>query len=276
MRKIAILISAVLMCSLLAVSAMGNQELKADEILARARFGGELKGEGSLITSLRFDIEEVNTEITISNSFVAFSKRTEEGTEFLLFYFLDAGYNTGSILLMKTEQEETRQWYYSPEWELLRELDVQAQEQGLAGSNISFQNLGGYEFEDSYTAELTGDDSITIGEAVRPVYVLSLTAKPETETDFPTATMWVDKEDFFVLRMENANPAGNTVQLVEVLALAEFGGKTTVDQLINKDLLEEKSTTITFLERKQPDEEFPESLFDPENLPSFDPAMYGY
>jgi len=271
MRKIAVFISTVLMCSLFVVSAMGNQELKADEILARARFGVGPKGEGSLITSLRQDIE-VSAETTISNSFVTFSKRTEEGTEFWLLYFLDVG---TYILPIKTEQGTTKMWSYLPEWELLRELDVQAQGQGLAGSTILFQNQGGPEFADNYTAELTGENSITIGEAVRPVYVLSLTAKPETEPDFPTATIWVDKEDFFVLRMENANPAGNTVQLVEVLALGEFEGKTMVNQIIEKYLSESKSTTTTFLERKRPDEEFPDSLFDPENLATFDPTRYG-
>jgi len=276
MKRVELLVSTLLLCVLFVGSVVFAEELTGEEIIARARFGGELKSEGSLITTFRLESKKTDGTTT-ANSFVGFSKRTEEGTEFLLLYFLDVGYNSGSILLMETpEQETTRQWYYSPEWDLLRELDVETQGQSFAGSTLSFQNLGGYNLERHYTAEVIGNERLVVGETERMAYVLSLSARPQEQLDFPTAEMWVDKETFFVLRMQNINPAGEVGQTVEVLALGEFEGAVTVDQLINGDCLNGSSTTITFLERRRPEDEFLDELFDSENLALFDPAEYGF
>lgn len=261
---------------LLVGSAAFAEELTGEEILTRAKFGGELRSEGSLITTFRLE-SNTTDGITTADSFVGFSKRTKEGTEFLLLYFLDVGYNSGSILLMETpEQGTTRQWYYSPEWDLLRELDVETQSNSFAGSTLSFQNLGGYDLVGHYTAKVTGNERLIVGETERMAYVLSLAARPQEELDFPTANMWVDKETFFVLRMRNINSAGEVGQTVEVLALGEFEGAVTVNQLLNSDCLDGSSTTITFLERRQPEDEFPDDFFSSENLTLFNPAEYGF
>ncbi len=276
MKRVELLITTLLLCVLLVGSAAFAEELTGEEILARAKFGGELRSKGSLITTFR--LESSTTDgITTADSFVGFSKRTKEGTEFLLLYFLDVGYNSGSILLMETpEQGTTRQWYYSPEWDLLRELDVETQSKSFAGSTLSFQNLGGYDLVGHYTAKVTGNERLIVGETERMAYVLSLAARPQEELDFPTANMWVDKETFFVLRMRNINSAGEVGQTVEVLALGEFEGAVTVDQLINSDCVNGSSTTITFLERRQPEDEFPDDFFSLENLALFNPAEYGF
>jgi hypothetical protein len=261
---------------LLVGSAAFAEELTGEEILTRAKFGGELRSEGSLITTFRLE-SNTTDGITTADSFVGFSKRTKEGTEFLLLYFLDVGYNSGSILLMETpEQGTTRQWYYSPEWDLLRELDVETQSKSFAGSTLSFQNLGGYDLVGHYTAKVTGNERLIVGETERMAYVLSLAARPQEELDFPTANMWVDKETFFVLRMRNINSAGEVGQTVEVLALGEFEGAVTVNQLLNSDCLDGSSTTITFLERRQPEDEFPDDFFSSENLTLFNHAEYGF
>ncbi len=276
MKRLESLISSLLLCVLLVGSTAFAEELAGEEILARAKFGGELRSEGSLITTFRLESKTADGTTT-ANSFVGFSKRTKEGTESLLLYFLDVGYNSGSILLMETpEQGTTRQWYYSPEWDLLRELDVQAQGQSFAGSTLSFQNLGGYDLESHYTAEVIANEQLLVGEAERMAHVLALSARPEKKLDFPTAKMWVDKETFFVLRMRNINSAGDVGQTVEVLALGELEGAVTVDQLINSDCVNGSSTTITFLERRQPEDEFPDDFFSSENLALFDPAEHGF
>lgn len=276
MKRVELLVTTLLLCMLLVGSAAFAEELTGEEILARAKFGGELRSEGSLITTFRLE-SNTTDGITTANSFVGFSKRTKEGTEFLLLYFLDVGYNSGSILLMETpEQGTTRQWYYSPEWDLLRELDVETQSKSFAGSTLSFQNLGGYDLVGHYTAKVTGNERLIVGETERMAYVLSLAARPQEELDFPTANMWVDKETFFVLRMRNINSAGEVGQTVEVLALGEFEGAVTVNQLLNSDCLDGSSTTITFLERRQPEDEFPDDFFSSENLALFNPAEYGF
>ena len=78
-----------------------------------------------------------------------------------------------------------------------------------------------------------------------------------------------------MLRTENYNAEGNLEWMMEVTKLGEFEGKVTVDQMIASNVLDESSTTITFLERVRPEEELSDSAFDPENLASFDPTIYG-
>ncbi len=276
MKRVELLVSTLLLCVLFVGSAAFAEELTGEEILARAKFGGELKSEGSLIITFRSE-SKTTDGTTTADSFVGFSKRTEEGTEFLLLYFLDVGYNSGSILLMETpEQETTRQWYYSPEWDLLRELDVETQGQSFGGSTFSFQDLGGYDLEGYYTAEVIGNERLVVGEAERMAYVLPLSAKPQEELDFPTAKMWIDKETFFVLRVQKINPGEEVEQTVyEVLALGEFDGAATVDHWLEY-AGNGSPRTIIILERRRPEDEFLDEVFDSENLVLFDPAEYGF
>ncbi|MCK4393234.1 outer membrane lipoprotein-sorting protein, partial [Candidatus Bipolaricaulota bacterium] len=76
-------------------------------------------------------------------------------------------------------------------------------------------------------------------------------------------------------KSEDYNETGNLEKTMEVLKLGEFEGSATAYQIIAKDVLEGSSTTITFWERRRPDEEISDDTFDAENLDSFDPTVYG-
>ena len=166
-------------------------------------------------------------------------------------------------------------WLYLPALGMAKELVAEQQEQSFAGSTFSYQDVGSRDMEDKYDAELIGEETLVVGDESRLVYILALTAKPDAEIDYPTAKMWVDKEGFFMLRTENYNAEGNLEWMMKVTKLGEFEGKVTADQMIASNVLDESSTTITFLERVRPEEELSDSAFDPENLASFDPAIYG-
>lgn len=167
-------------------------------------------------------------------------------------------------------------WLYLPALGMAKELVAEQQEQSFAGSTFSYKDVGSREMGDKYNAQLSSEDTVTIDGEDHSVYVLALTAKPDSDADYPTGKMWVDKEGFIMLKSEDYNESGNLELSMEVAKLGEFEGEVIADQMVSTNVLDGSSTTITFLERKRPEGEFSEDLFDPENLASFDPAEYGF
>jgi hypothetical protein len=277
MKNKKLLLVALLALALLygAVTVVG-EELNGNEILTCVDQEAQFLSEGSMITTLQFE-NEYSDGTTSANRFASLSKQVEGGAKYSLIYFVEPEDVEGTIFLsvQPDPDEDSRMWLYLPALGMVKELVAEQQEQSFAGSTFSYQDVGSRDMEDKYDAELIGEETLVVGDESRLVYVLALTAKPDTDTDYPTAKMWVDKEGFFMLRTENYNAEGNLERMMEVTKLGEFEGKVTADQMIASNVLDGSSTTITFLERVRPEEELSDSAFDPENLASFDPTIYG-
>ena len=267
------LLALALLCG--AVTVVG-EELNGNEILTCVDQEAQFLSEGSMITTLQFE-NEYSDGTTSANRFASLSKQVEGGAKYSLIYFVEPEDVEGTIFLsvQPDPDEDSRMWLYLPALGMVKELVAEQQEQSFAGSTFSYQDVGSRDMEDKYDAELIGEETLVVGDESRLVYVLALTAKPDTDTDYPTAKMWVDKEGFFMLRTENYNAEGNLERMMEVTKLGEFEGKVTADQMIASNVLDGSSTTITFFERVRPEEELSDSVFDSENLASFDPTIYG-
>jgi len=277
MKNKKLLSVALLTLALLwSVVAVMGEELSGNEILTRVDQEAQFLSEGSMITTLQFE-NEYGDGTTSANRFASLSKQMEEGAKYSLIYFVEPEDDKGTIFLSVKPgpDEDSRMWLYLPALGMSKELVAEEQEQSFAGSTFSFQDVGSRDMEDKYDAELIGEETLVLGDESRFVYILALTAKPDADTDYPTAKMWIDKEGFLMLRTENYNAEGNLEWMMEVTKLGEFEGKVTADQMIASNVLDESSTTITFLERVRPEEELSDFAFDPENLTSFDPAIYG-
>jgi outer membrane lipoprotein-sorting protein len=105
--------------------------------------------------------------------------------------------------------------------------------------------------------------------------VLNLTAKPDADVDYPTQKLWVSKDFWTSLKGESYNEDGKLEITMEVVKLGEFEGNVVADEMFSKNVIEGNSTRMIFLERKRPASEFPDSVFDADNLTTFDPAAYG-
>ena len=265
--------------SVVTVVSYSDGELTGDEILDRVEEEGDLAAEGSLITIVRFD-NAYSDGTTTYSLFGGLSKLVEGQPERTLIYFVEPEDTEGTLFLgigPVDPEEDTRLFLYLPALGSVKELVSEEQrEASFAGSTFSYEDVGGADTEREYEAELLGEAAVTIGETSRSVYLLSLTAKPGADVDYPTGRMWVDKESFIVLRSESYNDLGDLERTMEVLVLGEFEGRVVADELIARDVLEGDSTKITFLERRRPEGEIPDEVFDPENLPDFDPAEWGF
>ncbi|HCP32121.1 TPA: hypothetical protein DIT45_02595 [Candidatus Acetothermia bacterium] len=263
------------------IGAIGyaQTDLSGNEILARVDEQSQFLSKGSMIITLQFDNQYADGT-TSENRFAGLSKQVEGGEEYSLIYFVEPEDVSGTLFLSVkvSEGEGARTWLYLPwseEQGILKELVAEKQKQSFAGSTFSYQDVGSREIVDKYDAELIGEDTLTVDGEEHVAYVLALTAKPDADTDYPGGKMWVDENTWLMLKNEDYNETGNLEKTMEVLKLGEFEGNATADQIIAKDVLEGSSTTITFWERRRPDEEISDDTFDAENLDSFDPTVYG-
>ncbi len=260
-----------------AVVSYSDGELTGDEILDRVEEEGDLAATGSLIMVLRFDnaYSDGTTTYTI---FGGLSKLVEGQPDRSLIYFKEPPDTEGTIFLSidpVESEEDTRLFLYLPALGTVKELlSTEQRKASFAGSAFSYEDVGGEDTREKYSAELTDEDTVTIGDASRPAYLISLTARSGADVDYPTAKMWVDKESFLILRSESYNDLDDLERTMEVLALGEFEGRTVADELIARDVLEGDSTKITILERRRPEVEISDEVFRPKDLPQFDPAEW--
>ena len=256
-------------------------DLTGSEILARVDEEGEFIGEGSFFSLLHFE-NTYRDGTTGENQFAVFGKWESGGGDFLLLYFLTPPELFGMSLLLSGDGEEMRIWQFSPALEEispragLKELIAEERKQSFAGSTFSREEISGrFHFSRDYEATLLGEESIPVGDELAPCYLLEIVAKPGAEGVSPSGRMWIGKETFFVLRGEYMDEEGNLERVMEVLSLGEFEGEAVVAALTSTNTKEGGSTTITFQGRQRPEEPFPDEMFSPENLATFDPGIYG-
>jgi len=266
---VVLLISALVI--LLAAGLSLAQELTADQILDKMDEVSDQVNAGSLIAKVRFDISHADGTTTSK----VFGTLARPGKS--LICFLAPEDEAGSIFLTVEDEDGTkRMWIYLPLLGTPKELVSEEERSGsFAGSSLSYEDIGSQDRRDDYDATLTGTEELTIGDLTRTAYVLESTAKPDADVDEIRTVMWVDSEYFILLKIEGYNDLGNLNTTMEVTSLTEFEGRLVADVIVSQDLGAGITTTITFLGRWRPDEEIPDDVFDPANLPSFVPSAWG-
>ncbi len=246
----------------------------ADEILDRVNAESDAQAAGSMISLIQFD-NVYGDGTTGSNLFGSLAI-----PDWSLIYFIEPTDVAGTIFLTHdsgSEETNSRLWLYLPVFGIAKELVSDEERSGsFAGSALSYSDLGNRESRADYDAVLTGEEDVVIGDQTRTAYVIESTAKPGADVNDPRTIVWVDEEFFIMLKMESYNDLGNLDTTLDVLALGEFEGKLTADAMLATNHSDDSTTTITFLDRRRPDTEIPADVFQPENLSSFDPVLWGF
>ena len=233
---------------------------------------------GSLIMTMK--LENVYSDGTSGeNVFSAMAKRSTDPSvpDKSLVYYKEPEDVAGTIFLAITPDEgDSRMWLYLPALGSAKELVSEEQEQSFAGSTFSYKDIGSASsMGDDYDAELIGEEAVTVDGKSYDCYVLKLTAKPDADVDYPAQKLWISKDFWTSLKGESYNEDGKLEITMEVVKLGEFEGNVIPDEMFSKNVIDGNSTRIIFLERKRPEGELADSVFDPENIPSFDPSDYG-
>ncbi len=253
-----------------------------DEILALAAEESSFVPEGSRISIIEFDILFPDGT-TQTRTFAFFGKRDETG-EKLLIYFLEPELECGTIFLSHDPadpDEDTRLWLFLSGLGQVKELvSEEDRNASFAGSNLQNDQVGGgFDLSEDYRGELLGEEPLAVRwlgeETQRVAYKVALTRRPEAEVDFPTGTVWVDKEEFLTLKGDFDNEAGELEQTITLDDFVEFAGDIVPNVIVVENVLDGSRTTVLTLERRVVEPELPDSLFDPDNLKDFNPEDYG-
>lgn len=253
-----------------------------DEILAQAAEESSFVPEGSRISILEFDILFPDGT-TQTRKFAFFGKRDETG-EKLLIYFLEPELECGTIFLSHDPadpDEDTRLWLFlsglGQVKELISEEDRNA---SFAGSNLQNDQVGGgFDLSEDYFGELLGEEPLRVTwlgeETERLAYKVALAQRPEADVDFPTGTVWVDKEEFLILQGDFNNEAGQLEQAITLDDFVEFAGDIVPNRIVVENVLDGSKTTVVTRERRVVEPELPDEIFRPENLGEFNPEDFG-
>jgi len=89
---------------------------------------------------------------------------------------------------------DDKMYLYLPAFDRVRRIASHARKESFAGSDLSNDDLSTGRYVDHFSAEIKEE---TDGE-----YVLQLTRKPGSNRIYPKSTVWVNKENFTIPRME--------------------------------------------------------------------------
>lgn len=261
------------MAALLLVGVLASA-ITADEIFDQMDLEADALAEGSMVSTIRFD-NTYGDGTTASNLFGSLGK-----PNLSLIYFIEPTDVQGTIFLTHEAEEEdadNRLWLYLPLLGIPKEL-VSEEERGgsFAGSSLSYEDLGDDDRRKDYDSVLLGEEDLVIGDMTRTAYKIESTAKPDADVDTIRTVLWIDTEFFIMLKMEGYNDLGNLESTMQVIALGEFEGKLTPNQMLAENITDESSTTVTILDQHRPDDEIADEVFAPENLPAFDPTVWGF
>lgn len=248
--------------------------LTADEIMDMVDAESDALAEGSMISIIRFD-NVFGDGTTGSNLFGSLSIPNRS-----LIYFIEPTDVAGTIFLTHESDDDNvdaRLWLYLPMLGVPKELVSEEQRGGsFAGSALSYSDLGDREGRADYDSALLGEEDVMIGDQTRIAYKIESTAKPDADVDDPRSIVWIDTEFLIMLKVESYNDLGNLSTTMEVLALGEFEGKLTADEMLATNHSDGGTTTITILERRRPETEISEDVFLPENIQTLDPVLWGF
>ncbi|MFC2079231.1 outer membrane lipoprotein-sorting protein [Candidatus Bipolaricaulota bacterium] len=270
-KNIAKLGIALFSVALLGITAVA---LTADEIMDMVDAEADALAEGSMISIIRFD-NVYGDGTTGSNLFGSLAMPNRS-----LIYFIEPADVAGTIFLTHESDDDdvdARLWLYLPLLGIPKEL-VSEDERGgsFAGSALSYSDLGDREGRADYDATLLGEEDVVIGDVTRTAYKIESTAKPDADVDNPRSIIWIDTEFLIMLKVESYNDLGNLDTTMDILALGEFEGKLTTEEMLATNHSDGSTTTITILEQRRPDSEVSEDVFLPENIQAFDAVLWGF
>ena len=255
--------------------AIAAEDLSGNEILKNVDNKSQSVTQGEMISIINF--QNVNADGTESSyRFGALARKKSGEPNRTLIYYLKPQYVRGSIFLSKdTEEGETKMWLYLSALGQAKELSASKKESSFAGSTISFEEIGSWSMSEEYNAEVAEETTVQVGDQSVPAYKLNLTAKEGADPQYPKQSIWVGKGNWVLLHSENYNSQGELVKEMEVKQLTTFEGNTVTKELVTTAVDSGASTTVTYVKRERPEQDIPDSVFNPDNLKNFDPAKWG-
>ncbi|HED03474.1 MAG TPA: outer membrane lipoprotein-sorting protein [Candidatus Fraserbacteria bacterium] len=264
--------------------------LTGQQILQKVDARGGIGGIGSTISLSTFDVVD-KTGTEQQKNFIFFGKNSADPKvpNRVLIYFLEPPKTTcGTIFLSidhKIVGKQADLFLFLPALGQTKQLVTTNERKGsFAGSNLQFDQIGRSELHSDFNAKLIGEatvQGVTINgkKQDRQAYVLQLTVNKENDPNesFPQRKLWVDQQEFIMLKSEDTNTIGKLQNKTSLDDLVSFRGRLEPNLIKVVNVLDNSSTTVTISDRQDADKllgGLPDSLFAPDSLPQFDPTQF--
>ena len=257
------------------LSSLTADELSGEEILVKVDQKSEVVSQGEILSILT--LEDVNADGSTNSMKVgALARQSTDRPDQMLIYFLEPEANRGSIVLSKdTPEGETKMWSYLPALKRKMELSASQKEGSFFGTTLSYKEIGSWSMSETFNAEIVEEVTLDIGDRSVAAYKLQLTEKEGADPQYPRQTIWVGKDNWVLLRSQSFNADGELQKEMEVQELTMFEENTVTEKLVTTVLDSGASTTVIYEKRERPEQDIPDSVFDPEELSNFDPKKWG-
>lgn len=229
-------------------NAQNEVELSADEIINK-RDDNEyiitayLEAQMIIKSGGREQIKEMRVWQDQTNALAEFTNPRDRGTKFL---------KRGDDL-----------WMFFPEAEDLVKISGHMLEQGMMGSDFSYQDmLESDKLTDLYDFELLAVEDYQ----GRPAYKLEGVKVPGKEVSYYRRVVWIDKERFVGLKEELYTESGRLLKELTLIEMAEIDDRWYPVHSIMENKLRQNTSTEFILKEIVFDAELPEGIFTLQRL----------
>lgn len=247
--SICLSISILLFCLLFAYSLpLLAEELTAEEIINRRDDNEYIitaysEAEMIINNSGRTQTKVMRSWQDEGNALAEFTNPRDRGTKFL---------KRGDDL-----------WMFFPEAEDLVKISGHMLEQGMMGSDFSYQDmLESDKLTDLYDFELLGEEEYE----GRPAYKLEGVKVPGKEVSYYRRVVWIDRERFVGLKEELYAESGRLLKEARVLEVEEIDGRWYPVQMIMENKLRQNTSTEFIVNEIEFNPELPDDIFTLERL----------
>ena len=154
-------------------------------------------------------------------------------------------------------------WMFFPEAEDLVKISGHMLEQGMMGSDFSYQDmLESDKLTDLYNFELLAEEEYE----GRPTYKLEGIKVPGKEVSYYRRVVWIDKERFVGLKEDLYAASGRLLKEARVLKVEEIEGRWYPVQIIMENKLRQNTSTEFIVKKIEFNPELPDNIFTLERL----------
>jgi len=177
-----------------------------------------------------------------THSFIEFTNPEDRGTRYL--------------------RRDGRLLVYSPDTEEVMLISGHMLRESMMGSDMSYEDtLDNESLSSRYDPVIEGSEVIN----GRDAWVLLLTARRRTES-YPTRKLWIDKENYDLLRYELFALSGVKLKEYNLLRVEVIGGRRFPVEGEMRDLMRRNSRTVFTMRNVIIDRPIPDSVFSQRNL----------
>ena len=248
MKKKIISVILIFMLMIFIPILTAAQELTADEIINRRDENEYIitaysEAEMIIKNSGREQTKTMQSWQDEENALALFTNPRDRGTKFL--------------------KRDDDLWMFFPEAEDLVKISGHMLEQGMMGSDFSYQDmLESDKLTELYDFKLLGEEEYE----GRQAYKLEGVKVPGKEVSYYRRVVWIDKERFVGLREELYAESGRLLKVAEVLKVEEIEGRWYPVRSIMENKLRRNTSTTFILNEIEFNPELPENIFTLERL----------